>query len=179
MEEVSLCIRLVLSCALACYNWKHFRSSCIFSVLMLSFVDLVKLITHDVRLNCRCTVVFCTRLQCSGCHLRGAHGSAELRLCPSARDHCLAVQVQCGTPADSIIQLKSQAEIWVVCCPPCATLLGPVVNNCHLLGYKFLPEQPFLMKAGVWVYKVVSLWLGIWKICCFLVRNVKLFNLRS
>lgn len=85
---------------------------------------------------------------------------AELRLCPSAGNHCLAVQAQCGTPEDSIIQQKSQAEISVSCCLPCATLLGPVVNHCHLLGYKVFPEQLFLMKDepnGVWVYEVVRL----------------------
>lgn len=56
-RKLSLCIMLVLSCAVACYSWKCFTSSCIFSVLMLSFLDLVKLVTHDVRLNCRCTGV--------------------------------------------------------------------------------------------------------------------------
>lgn len=46
---------LVLSCAVACYSWKCFTFFCIFSVLMLSFLDLVKLVTHNVRLNCTCT----------------------------------------------------------------------------------------------------------------------------
>lgn len=88
----------------------------------------------------------------------------ELRLWPSAGGHCLAMQAQCGTPSDSIIQRKREAEISVSCCPPCATLLGPVLNHCHLLGYKLFPEQPFLMKDepyGVWVYQVVCLWLGM------------------
>lgn len=85
---------------------------------------------------------------------------AELRWCPSAGGHCLAMQAQCGTP-DSIIQQK-RFEVSVAH----PVLLGPAVNNCHLLGYKFLAEQPFLMKADnfwVWVYKVVSLWLLAYK----------------
>lgn len=94
---------------------------------------------------------------------------AELRLCPSAGGH-LAMQAQCGTPETQLFSKRARQRFELS--PPCATLLGPVVNDCHLLGYTFLPEQPFLMKAepcGLWVYKVcgmtyrrlVVFWLGM------------------
>lgn len=35
---------------------------------------------------------------------------AELRLCPGAGGHCMEMQAQCGTPADSIIQQKRQIQ---------------------------------------------------------------------
>ena len=125
---------------------------------------------------------FCIRLRCAARHFRGA------RDCWWAQVVCLCWGSLLGNtgsvPGSSRLNYSAKElgrDLCAVCCPPCTTVLGPVGNHWHLLGYKLFPEQPFLsLKELGWALQVlggevVSLWLGIWKTGCFLVRNVELF----
>lgn len=113
---------------------------------MLSFVDLVKLLTHDIRLSCRCTGVLYEAAVCRLSPQRCTWLLLSSGCVPVLGVTAWQYRLSVGLLQTQLFSKRARQRFELSVAHP--IMLGPVVNNCHLLGYKFLPEKPFLMKAG-------------------------------